>query len=48
MEERREREREEENEREEHESHTFSPRTPPIYNGAWLIICLSKNIRINI
>ena len=30
MEERRERE-EEENEREEHESHTFPPRTPPIY-----------------
>ena len=45
---REEREREEENEREEHESHTFPPRTPPIYNGVWPIICLSKNTRINI
>ena len=40
-------EREEENEREEDESHTFPPRTP-IYNGAWPIICLSKNTRIDI
>ena len=48
MEEKREREREEQNEREDHESHVFPPRTPPIYNGAWPIIYLSKNIRINI